>query len=132
MIGSSLGLRLAPYLIGAAVMFFGGGQIIGGYKVNQAKKRCAESHQQIIENAVQAAQEVQDAYETQNKKARLAQRRVEALEKELAKAANRINAKTEKKRERLAVATEKLATCLIDDEAREILNEWTAELLSDG
>ena len=73
-----------------------------------------------------------DAYETQNKKARLAQRRVEALEKELAKAANRINAKTEKKRERLAVATGKLATCLIDDEAREILNEWTAELMSDG
>jgi len=114
----------ASALAGGAVLFIAGGQIIGGYKANQVRKEYVQVQATIVQNAIAQAEELAAQWEAENEKARRLQRRVERLQGELATAEIVISEETQRRETEIERAAENLATCLLNENTREILNNW--------
>lgn len=117
-------LKVLPWILGMVATFLLGGQLIGGLKENNARKACAEVQRTIVLNAVAQAEEIAEKWEQSRRDGNKLTRRVEGLRVELDRANDAIDQKGLDEADRLEAATVELTTCLLNDDTREILNDW--------
>lgn len=128
MIGRLSGM--AGYAAGAALFitaFIAGGEVIGGYKVNKANKKCADIQETIVNNALAQATELAEAWEAENQKARDLQRRLERTQGALRATEAEIDVLATEREQAIAQAAENLSQCLLNDQTRELLNDWMTD-----
>ena len=125
MIGNLVrGAGWLPYVAAGSLLFFAGGQIIGGMKVNAVKAELAETQQQIINNAVAQAKELAEQYEAENVLRRQYQRQAESARASLRASEQELEFAFEQKETALATAAQNLSQCLLNEETAIILNDW--------
>ena len=121
---------MTGYIAGAALFltaFVAGGEVIGGYKANKAKETCSKVQKTIVANALAQATELADAWEAENKKARDLQRRLERTQGALSATEAQIDVLAEEREAAISEAAKNLSQCLLNDETRDLLNDWMTD-----
>lgn len=117
-------MSFLPYLLGGAVLFIAGGELIGGYKVSKVMRQNEAVQQQLISNALTQAQELAHKWEEENAKARELRRRVDTLQGQLRSTSVALDSSVSLRQEQLRIAAENLSQCLLNEDTRRILNDW--------
>lgn len=120
-------ISFLPYVVGGALLFIAGGELIGGYKVAKVLKANEAVQQQLITNALTQAQELAQKWEEENAKARELKRRVDKLQGELRSTSVALDSSVTLRQEQLRVAAENLSQCLLNEDTRRILNDWMTD-----
>lgn len=117
-------LSFLPYAVGGALLFFAGGELIGGYKVAKVMKANEAVQQQLVRNALAQAQELAQKWEEENAKARALKSKIDKLQGQLRSTSVALDASVSERQEQLRVAAESLSACLLNEDTRRILNDW--------
>lgn len=115
---------IAPYIIGGALLFIAGGELIGGYKVSKVLRDQERVQQQIVANAIEQAKDLAQKWEEENAKTRALKTKLDKLQGDMKRRNYALDTAATEREKEIRAAAEKLSMCLIDEDVRKVLNDW--------